>query len=228
MKEWIVSLGEKEYPARELTTDNMEQILGLQSIVLEHLENKEFLQPLTKEEFEDSLKHRLMVGVFADEELIAFRTLAIPVMDEHHLGYDIGLSEDQLGDVVYQEITNVHPAYRGYGLQRKLADLVMELLQNSSYTYICATVAPFNFASLKDKLSQGMVIKALKYKYDNMLRYIFCKRLDGSEFTVFSEKRVHIKMSDIEEQQKLLGAGWIGTTILQKEEEWYVVYKETV
>ncbi|MER2261509.1 MAG: GNAT family N-acetyltransferase [Psychrobacillus sp.] len=227
MREWTVSIGKKEYPARELTTDNMEQILTLQSIVLQHLENKEFLQPLTKEEFEDSLKHRLMVGVFAGEELIAFRTLAIPVMDDHHLGYDIGLSEEQLGDVVYQEITNVHPAYRGYGLQRKLADLVMELLQNSPYTYICATVAPFNFASLKDKLSQGMVIKALKHKYGNMLRYIFYKRLDGNDF-VFGKNQMNIKMSDIEGQQKLLRAGWVGTNILQKEEEWYVVYKETI
>ncbi|MCM3358290.1 MULTISPECIES: GNAT family N-acetyltransferase [unclassified Psychrobacillus] len=228
MKEWTVSLGGKDYPARELTTDNMEQILALQSVVLQHLENKEFLQPLTREEFEDSLKHRLMVGVFAGEELIAFRTLAIPVMDEHHLGYDIGLSESELGDVVYQEITNVHPEYRGYGLQRKLADLVMELLQDSPYIYICATVAPFNFASLKDKLSQGMVIKALKRKYDNMLRYIFCKRLDGNDYIVFGESQMNIKMSDIEEQQKLLKAGWVGTNILQKEEEWYVVYKETI
>lgn len=48
MKEWTVSLGKKDYPARELTIDNMEQILALQSIVLQHLENKEFLQPLTK------------------------------------------------------------------------------------------------------------------------------------------------------------------------------------
>ena len=40
MKEWTVSLGGKDYPARELTTDNMEQILALQSVVLQHLENK--------------------------------------------------------------------------------------------------------------------------------------------------------------------------------------------
>lgn len=228
MKEWIVSLGEKEYPARELTKDNIEQILALQDIVLQNLDNKEFLQPLTKEEFEDSLEHRLMVGVFAGEELIAFRTLAIPAMDKHHLGYDIGLSEEQLGDVVYQEITNVHPTYRGYGLQRKLADLVMELMQDSTYIYICATVAPFNFASLKDKLSQGMVIKALKRKYDNMLRYIFYKRIDGNDFITFGEKELHMKMGDIEEQQKLLAAGWVGTSIFQKDEEWFVVFKETI
>lgn len=228
MKEWAIRIGEKDYPARELTKGNMNQILSLQSIVMEALENKEFLQPLTKEEFEDSLEHRLMVGVFASEELIAFRTLAIPVMDGHHLGYDIGLVEEQLGDVVYQEITNVHPKYRGYGLQRKLAGLVMELLQDSTYTYICATVAPFNIASLKDKLSQGMVIKALKRKYDNMLRYIFYKRLDGNDYIVFGENQMNIKMSDIEEQQKLLKAGWVGTNILQKEDEWYVVYKETI
>ena len=71
---------------------------------------------------------------------------------------------EQLDSVVYQEITNVLPNYRGFGLQKRLGAIVMELLDASPYTHVCATVAPFNIASLKDKLSQGMVIGALKNK----------------------------------------------------------------
>ena len=165
-----------------------------------------------------------MVGVFVEGELIAFRALAIPEIDEHHLGYDIGLGTEQLENVVYQEITNVHPDYRGFGLQKKLGAIVMEILDASPYTHVCATVAPFNIASLKDKLSQGMVIGALKKKYGDMVRYVFYKKLD--EEREVSSEVLEINMADTEKQQQLLAEGWIGTSIMQKEDEWYVTYEE--
>ena len=148
MKEWKVQLGEKEYPVRELTTKDIDQILDLQSVVIEMLEDRDFLQPLSREEVEGTVHNRLMVGVFAESRLVAFRTLQIPVMDEHHLGLDIGLNKERLPEVVYQEITIVHPDFRGHGLQKKLGHIVMELLVDSPYSIVCSTVAPFNVPSL--------------------------------------------------------------------------------
>lgn len=165
-----------------------------------------------------------MVGVFVEDELIAFRALAKPEIDEDHLGYDIGLSTEQLEKVVYQEITNVHPDYRGFGLQKKLGLIVMELLDASPYSHVCATVAPFNIASLKDKLSQGMVIGALKNKYANMLRYVFYKKLHEDR-TAGSEV-LELHMGDTEKQQQLLAEGWVGTSISQKDDVWYVTYEK--
>lgn len=224
MKEWKGKLGEKEYVVRLLENDSVEAILSLQDIVLGTLINNDFLSPLTGEEYEDAISKNLMVGVFVEGELIAFRALAIPEIDEHHLGYDIGLQTDQLDKVVYQEITNVHPDYRGFGLQKKLGKIVMELLDASPYTHVCATVAPFNIASLKDKLSQGMLIGALKKKYGEMLRYVFYKKLH-EERKVGGEV-LEINMADTEKQQQLLVEGWIGTSIMQKDGEWYVTYEE--
>ncbi|TQR20460.1 GNAT family N-acetyltransferase [Psychrobacillus vulpis] len=224
MKEWKGKLGEKEYVVRELTTESMDSILSIQDKVLETLTNKEFLQPLTKEEFVHSIENALMVGVFVGEELIAFRALAIPEIDEHHLGYDIGLQTEQLDNVVYQEITNVHPDYRGFGLQKKLGVIVMELLDASPFTHVCATVAPFNIASLKDKLSQGMVIGALKKKYGEMLRYVFYKKLH--EDRVVGNEVLEINMDDTAKQRQLLEEGWIGISILQKEDDWYVTFEK--
>lgn len=224
MKEWKGYLGEKEYVVRELTLDNVNDIFRIQDIVLETIANNNFLSPLTKEEYENSIANHLMVGVFVEEELIAFRALAIPQIDEHHLGYDIGLKKEQLNKVVYQEITNVHPDYRGFGLQKKLGNIVMELLDASPYTHVCSTVAPFNIASLKDKLSQGMVIGALKKKYGEMLRYVFYKKLH--EDREASTEVLEINMGDTEKQQQLLAEGWIGTSILQKDDVWYVTYEE--
>ncbi|WP_342599695.1 GNAT family N-acetyltransferase [Psychrobacillus sp. FSL H8-0483] len=224
MKEWKGMLGEKEYVVRELTIDHVDDIFRIQDIVLGSLENNDFLSPLTKEEYEGSIANRLMVGVFVEEELIAFRALALPEIDEHHLGFDIGLKAEQLDKVVYQEITNVHPDYRGFGLQKKLGLIVMELLDASPYSHVCATVAPFNIASLKDKLSQGMVIGALKKKYANMLRYVFYKKLH--EDRKLGGEVLEVKMEDTEKQQQLLAEGWIGTSVMQKEDVWYVTYDE--
>lgn len=224
MKEWKGKLGEKEYIVHELTLGHLDSVLRLQHIVLREMEDENFLSPLTIGEFEDSIAQNLMIGAFVDNELIAFRALALPPIDNHHLGYDIGLSTEQLEKVVYQEITNVHPDYRGFGLQKKLGVIVMELLDASPYTHVCATVAPFNIASLKDKLSQGMVIGALKKKYGDMLRYVFYKKIHVDR--IIEDKLLEIPMDAIEKQQQLISDGWIGTAILQKENNWYVVFEE--
>ncbi len=86
------------------------------------------------------------------------------------------------------------------------------------------TVAPFNIASLKDKLSQAMVIGALKNKYADMLRYVFYKKLH--EDRQLGGEVIEVKMEDTEKQQQLLAEGWIGTSILLKEDVWYVAYEE--
>ena len=224
MKEWKGKLGEKEYIVRQLTLEHLDSILRLQHVVLRAMENDNFLSPLTIGEYEDSIARNLMIGAFVDNELIAFRALALPPIDDQHLGYDIGLSKEQLEKVVYQEITNVHPDYRGFGLQKKLGVIVMELLDDSPYSHVCATVAPFNIASLKDKLSQGMVIGALKKKYGGMLRYVFYKKIHVDRHS--GENFLEIPMDAIEKQQQLIADGWIGTAILQKENEWYVTYEE--
>lgn len=224
MKEWKGKLGEREYVVRELTLEHLDSILRLQHVVLRTMENDNFLSPLTIGEYEDSIERNLMIGAFVDNELIAFRALALPLIDDQHLGYDIGLSSEQLEKVVYQEITNVHPDYRGFGLQKKLGIIVMERLDASPYTHVCATVAPFNIASLKDKLSQGMVIGALKKKYGDMLRYVFYKELHVEHYN--GENFLEIPMDAIEKQQQLMADGWIGTAILQKENNWYVTYQE--
>ena len=40
----------------------------------------------------------------------------------------------------------------------------MERLKKDDYKYVCATVAPFNIPSLKDKFAQQMEIAAMKWK----------------------------------------------------------------
>ena len=219
------TLGQAQYEVYVLTEAHIPQLMTLQQEVVEALENKAILQPLDDEELKFILRgNGLMIGVFVEEKLIAFRALLQPAIDDEHLGYDIGLTtEAQLKKVLYQEISNVHPAYRGFGLQRTMADMIMQQIDLTKFTVVCATVMPGNIASLKDKFSQGMHVAALKLKYGGKLRYVFMKEIMQQQKTMWTEEQ-WIAMSDTIAQQQLLKSGFIGISLKKAEETWLVQY----
>ncbi|PQZ54919.1 MULTISPECIES: N-acetyltransferase [Bacillus] len=211
-----------------LSLEHMEQILSLQNVVVEALEDKGRLQPLSLEEFQYILEGKgMMIGSFIENELIAFRALLIPPIDDEHLGLDIGLPESQLHRVIYQEISNVHPNCRGNGMQKILATVIMDELQkeDSKYDYVCCTVAPFNIPSLKDKFAQGMEIAALKEKYGGSMRYVFVKELRENKETDWKDVK-NVAMSDFSGQKKLLTEGYRGHKMEKNHETYSVQFKK--
>ncbi|WP_274308865.1 GNAT family N-acetyltransferase [Solibacillus daqui] len=213
------------YEVHVLTEAHIPQLMKLQFEVVDALENKAILQPLDVGELGFILRgNGVMIGVFVEGKLIAFRALLQPELDDEHLGYDIGLTtEAELKKVLYQEISNVHPDYRGFGLQRTMADVIMQQIDLSKFTVVCATVMPGNIASLKDKFSQGMHVAALKYKYGGKLRYVFMKDLVGKENALWQEEKF-VAMDETEEQQQLLKAGFVGRTMKKDGDSWLVQY----
>jgi len=209
-----------------LSLKHIEQILSLQNVVVEALEDKSRLQPLSLEEFQYILEgNGMMIGAFIENELIAFRALLVPPIDEEHLGLDIGIPESELHRVIYQEISNVHPNCRGNGMQKILAKVIMDELQkeDSKYDYVCCTVAPFNIPSLKDKFAQGMEIAALKEKYGGSMRYVFVKELRGNKERDWTDVK-SIPMSDAGGQQALLSDGYHGYDLEQMDEDFIVKF----
>lgn len=218
-------LGETPFFVTTLNLQHLHEIEKLQLEVYESLADQSILQPLSAEEFDYILRgNGIMIGAYVEDELIAFRALLNPPVDDEHLGYDCGLAEDEFHKVLYQEISNVSPAYRGYGLQKTLAQVVMNHIDLEKYDYVCSTVKPYNIPSLKDKFSQGLVVKGLKIKYVDKLRYIFYKEL-RTELPTFTEKKT-ISMGDIVGQQQLLKQGYIGTTMYEDQNDWFVVYEK--
>lgn len=215
----------QSFSVQFLTVDDLPLIMKLQKKVENALSSSTILEPLSKEEFTVILSgDRLMIGVFVDEKMIAFRALLEPEIDTEHLGIDAGLSEKDLPKVIYQEISTIDPDFQGNGLQNYMGKIVMKIIDNKHFRYVCATVAPFNIPSLKDKLKLGLEIVALKEKYGGKLRYIFMKDLAASKSERVYKAESFVKMSEIEEQQKLIAAGFRGTAIKEVEDEWYVCY----
>ncbi|MFE8697337.1 GNAT family N-acetyltransferase [Cytobacillus sp. FJAT-53684] len=228
MFEGALLKNEQQLPffVRVLTMADLADIILVQEQVVRQLVDKDRLQPLTYEEFQYILKgNGLMIGAYANDELIAFRALLVPPIDEAHLGKDIGLPEAELPNVIYQEISNVLPDYRGNQLQKILAKLIMQELakQEHQYRYVCCTVAPFNIPSLKDKFAQGMRIAALKEKYEGSLRYIFVKDLEDVKEPEWGDE-IFILMENIEDQQQKLHEGWQGIQMVEREGKLQVKY----
>ncbi|MBG9456855.1 benzoate transporter [Lysinibacillus sphaericus] len=218
-------LGETPFFVTTLNLQHMQEIEKLQHEVYESLADQSILQPLSTEEFNYILSDNgMMIGAYVGGELIAFRALLNPPVDDEHLGYDCEIGEDEFHKVLYQEISNVSPTYRGYGLQKTLAKIVMSHIDLAKYDYVCSTVKPYNIPSLKDKFSQGLVVKGLKIKYVDKLRYIFYKDL-RQELPIFTEKK-SISMGDTVGQQQLLKQGYTGTSMYEDQNDWFVVYEK--
>ena len=210
----------KKLPLRmkRLYLEDLPAIEAVQEAVIADLRDKTALHPLSTEEYLFILNERgLMVGAYAEDELIGFRALLIPEIDEEHLGYDIGLQEEELPKVIYQEISAVLPAYRGNRLQQKLADVIMNELPKlpGNFHYVACTVAPMNIPSLKDKFTQDMYIVALTQKYGSKERYVCVKDLEKP--TLAYTESAAAKLDDFQRQHELLAAGYVGVNFQMKD-----------
>lgn len=225
MKKELILRSGQEVIIRTLSQNDLTTIMELQEKVIASLTVASFLQPLSEEEFRYILDgNGSMIGAFHNDHLIAFRAMLEPEIDEHHLGKDAGLSDAELPTVLYSEVTNVDPAYRGNSLQRILGELLMENIDRNRHRYVFATVAPFNVASLKDKFALGMHIISLEKKYGNLLRYTLMIDLHENKKT--GTLTVMADMSDIMKQQSLLEDGWIGIGLEEEEGKWKVKFQK--
>ncbi|EMR05272.1 hypothetical protein C772_02739 [Bhargavaea cecembensis DSE10] len=209
---------------RKLSAEQLPEILDLQEQVIGALEVKERLQPLTEEEFRFILDgNGEMIGVYADGEMIAWRAMLVPDNDHEGLGRDVGVPEEEIGKVIYQEISAVSPKWRGFSLQTLMGLVLMDRVDAERYRYVCSTVMPGNIPSLKDKFRQGLEVRALKEKYGGKLRYVFFKDLKAPERQRMETRE--IPMDDITGQQALLADGWAGTAMEENGNGWFVRYE---
>lgn len=204
-----------------LNLQHLEAIERLQDRVAAHLERVDQLQKLTHDEIRIILHQELFAGVWIDDQLVAARAFLYTPEDEEHLAKDVGIHVDEWKDVIYSEISLVDPSYQGHGLQKKMGAWWMERLQTSPYRYVCATVAPFNIPSMKDKFQLGMSIGALKVKYGGKLRYIFVRDLQQTREVPELQA---VPMADTEMQQQLLARGARGVGLLEQDGAWLVQY----
>lgn len=224
--EGVLQRNQMRYYVGYLTMDHLTDILILQDLVFEQLENKTILQKLSEDEYRTILSGKgFIIGAFAEGELIAIRALLEPPLDEEHLGLAAGLSEEELPKVIYQEITFVHPAYRGNRLQQQLGAMIMNELADMEhpYQYVCCTVDPTNIPSLKDKFRQSMQVKALIQTYGGKLRYVFMLDLTAEKEPYWHETK-KVRVDQVQLQQNLIASGWVGYELVNEFDGYWIKY----
>jgi RimJ/RimL family protein N-acetyltransferase len=215
------------YTMRYLDESYLEQVLDLQKIICQYLPSSDLLQPFAPDFMCQHVCNKgRIIGVFADQGLIAFRALYFPDIDDHewNLGYDIGLQESELAKVANLQMVCVNPLYRGNQLGLKMNRHVIRFLkEETDYIHLCATVHPRNHWNVKILMKSGFVIRNLKEKYGGKLRYIVYQNL-REPIKIMSKGKVFVEHMDIDEQKKVLKRGFLGIDLLESLQGFQVVF----
>lgn len=204
-----------QYVIRQMTENQFDEFKSFQYSIVSALEDQTTLQPLTDEEIQYVQgEGGILLGVYAEEQLIAVRALLFPGEHEDNLGRDLGLSYEEQMRVVHQEISLVDPDYRGNGLQQTMAKVIMQELKfiNPYFEHVCCTVSPANLPSMRDKFKQEMIVVDVKDKYDSMPRYIFYKPLKQKLF-VDKDSYIFVRTDKTGRQRDFMASGYVGVGI---------------
>jgi ribosomal protein S18 acetylase RimI-like enzyme len=197
------------YQMRFMDESYLTDMMELQEIIVQNLSDKDIFRIHSMNYFKEHFKvENSIIGVFTKGGLVAYNVLFFPGLESDNFGADINLPREELDNVVHLETVAVHPAYRGNSLQRKMEAVHLRVIQDMGYEHVCCTVSPKNSPSLKNIFSNGLVIKALRFKFGGRLRYIMYKNLVHPS-TVGPEE-IRIDSSNIDGQIDLLEKGFLG------------------
>lgn len=164
---------------RKGTIEDTEPFIQLMASVRQSMDHKEWLYLDSPDEVRDMMRDGTMaLWVAADGRRIvgAFDVL-YPQYASFNYGYTIGLSNEELLQVVNMDTAVVDPEYRGLGLQYRLMQCAQnELAQTGRHILMC-TVHPENQYSLNNVLAQGYTICKTVNMYGSV-RHILRKDIE--------------------------------------------------
>ena len=112
--------------------------------------------------------------------LAAYFTVKLAGTAPDALGWQLGMSEEELNTTAQMDSCCVAPPYQGNGLEGKLLLMAEDTLRGSRYRHLLATVHPDNAASLYTGLHRGYTIAANHVIcYGDKVRDILYKELES-------------------------------------------------
>lgn len=160
----------KQFTLRDLTFENLSEILDLQRQCTDALPDPDIYYPLSRNELLESLHLDIVPGIFApDGRLVAVAAIVIGRVGDRNLAES---SDDEKKTSFTFDAVFVAPDWRGYGLQRILIDRAAEKAREAGAKQILATVSPDNRHSLANFTSAGYEITATVSKYGGLTRNI--------------------------------------------------------
>lgn len=169
--------------------------MALQEYVYNNLEDKQVLEKIGRNEFGEMIVQGFITGGYVNERLVALRAMYIPPLDDpEHLALDGGIENRK--EVIYSEISFIHPDSRGRGLQTELGkELIGKVRKDGRFKYIMTTVMPTNIPSLKDKFRLGFKIVNTRVMYGGKDRHVL--QLNLAEPIQVGDRSVKISYKDV-------------------------------
>lgn len=151
-----------------------------------------------------------ILGLFAEDRLIAYGVLGFPSPNEESFADGFGLTVAERASVATIDGTSVAPRWRGNGLQKLLIAARLEEARAAGCRIAVSTVAPGNLPSLHNLLSSAMTVRALRHVFGG-LRFLVRCDLDVPIPAPPLEGR-WIATTDTDSAAAALDAGGIGWT----------------
>ena len=211
------------YEMKLMDESNLTEIVELQNTIIHFLDDKEMFRTHSPDYFREHFQMKnSTIGAFTSEGLIGYSILYFPGHREDSFGFDLSLNGDEMDKVVHLATVAVHPAYRGNSLQRIMQGIHLEIAKGMGCEHACCMVSPKNRPSLQNIFWHGLMIKALKLKFDHRLRYIMHRNLSRP----FRDCREEFKINslDLKTQSDLLNRGYIGVGMMESRDGILISY----
>ena len=158
----------EEFSIKPLTFEHMSDVLSMQDIIMEHMQDKSLLFPLSRAELMESLQIDHVSGAYDKAgNLVAYCVLVDNRSGERNLAVDFGANPEES---ITFDIVAVDPQWRGYGLQQRFIDWSLDVANDSGAKYIHTTVNPDNNHSSQNFIKRGFEIKKTVTKYGGLTR----------------------------------------------------------
>lgn len=210
------------YEGRRLAEADIDDVIALHALARAGL-NPNLVASETDAFFADHLDRAgRILGLFAENRLIAYGVLGLPRPEDFNFGEMIDLPQNVHPRVAHVDGVGVAPEWRGNALHRVLIAWRLEAAAAAGRSVALTTAAPGNLPSVRNLMAEGMTIRALKQKFGGW-RYVLRRDLDGPQPAAPVNGR-WVATDEIEAQDALLRQGEIGWLLEWKDDPprvWY-------
>jgi GNAT superfamily N-acetyltransferase len=154
-----------------------------------------------------------ILGLFAEDRLIAYGVLGLPPVGEPSFADDFALTAGDRAAAATVDGAAVLPEWRGNRLHRRLVAERLRRAREQGRRIALSTVAPGNLPSLRNLLAEGLTIRALRARFGGM-RYLVRRDLDRPPAAPPQSGR-WISVHDVAAQTEALDRGEIGWALAE-------------
>lgn len=193
--------------------ESLEAIYKLTEEIYSRISDKDTYIKDAEEEIARMIDRSYGIGVFKNEEMVAFRYISYGSAEDSVAKYLTSLNIEA-EEVVFLESVMVREDVRGRNVQNKTREILMDFVKHRGFCVFFSTVSPDNLPSYRNVLKSGFSLVGLADtharddKPEGWKRFIFYKNLRKELEFEEEERTIHAK--DYEKIEEALEQQFFG------------------